>query len=728
MRYTGKLILALLVLGGGLVRGEILSNAVYRLQVETGAGGSTLELRDQKLGMVVAEGVSYSAQRMLAEGAMLYRELKAVSVAAKDDVLTIRGKLAGLELEQQFRLPADKPYLEESITLTNGSGEAIRLEELEVGLLRRIASRPGQVLVELRGDRVVALPFRRRPTDTEGQLHDYGLQDFLTRAGEIQRFNPDEVWAEGRDFPGGIPSRHWSSEGWAWSHKDATFCAFKFNQEAMEFSVISTVVGPEGVALRFGGVCMVDGAPSCLSEIPPGRSIRLGLNRYQTVQGNYLPALYALRSFLDEHGCGVPAKYNPQVHWNELYDNPFYTVDTPGKPVGHPDDTRAQLYTSALIEAAAAKARDYGCQALYLDPGWDSNLGTLLWGEKWLGPRRDFIRRIKSEYGLGVSLHCALASWMSDPFYITNNPGVSSFPPSSFRKDSGGKTIDKSICIGSRQYLDLAFARISENCADGVGFVMLDGDWYQGGCWDRDHGHPVPYRKEDQIEAVAGLAQRIHAAHPEVVVEMHDPISGGSSVRCAPLYYKYGVPGCFDEIWGFELMWQPMHDLRTGAARSLFYYNLGCNVPAYLHVDLRGDNEHALVLWWYASTCRHLGIGGTHPNPLIADLQMREMKRYRKWARFFQHGDFYGVDEQIHLHVLPEENAFVAAVFNLSNEPRRLRGDFDLRQAKGLDLNRFYTRSGRWGDFDKNGTFKVRLDMPPWSAQVEEFRALPGAQ
>jgi hypothetical protein len=403
-------------------------------------------------------------------------------------------------------------------------------------------------------------------------------------------------------------------------------------------------------------------------------------------------------------------------------------VGTPGKPAGNLDDTRAVLYTRAIIETEAAKARDYSCQALYLDPGWDSNFGTFIWGEKWLGPRQDFIRRIRSDYGLGVSLHCPLASWMSNPVFQTNNPGVSSYPPSSFRKDAGGRIITNSICTGSRQYLDLALNRMLDHCADGVGFLMFDGDWYQGGCWNRDHGHPVPYRMEDHVEAVAALAQRVHAAYPGVLIEMHDPVGGGSPARFAPVYYKYGLPGSFDENWGFELMWQPMHDLRTGAARALFYYNLGCNVPAYLHVDLRDDNEHALVLWWYASTCRHLGIGGTHHNPIVADLQMREMKRYHEWERFFKRGEFYGISEEIHLHVLPQEGAFVVNVFNLSSETRVLSGEFDLRQATGLNLNRYYTRSGNWGDFDKAGVFKVKLEMPPWSAQVGQFRAVSGTE
>jgi len=724
MQHCGKVALALLMLGARPALGETLTNTAYRLEVTNGPSGLTLALRDQRMGMAVADGLIYRAQRTVAEGALLSRELKSCSVAVTGDELTIRGKLAGLDLEQRFTLPAGKPCLEEQITLVNGTSEAIRLEEFEAGFRRRVASMTGRVLAGLTEDRIVALPFRKRPTDAEGELHDYTLNQLLTQPGGAQRVNMEESWQADRGISGYVPSRHRSAEGWAWTHRDSSLCVFKFSQDLLEFSALSTVVEPDGVSLRFGGACMVDGLPSRLLAIPPGRSVVLGLNRYQTVSGDYVEGLYAMREFLDERGCRFPADYNPPAQWNELYDSPFWDVDTPGKPDGNIDDTRAVLYTKALMETEAAKARDYSCESLYLDPGWDSNFGTLIWGEKWLGPRREFVDRMKKEYGLGLSLHCPLASWMSHPVMRTNNPGVRAYPETSFRKDAEGKILTNSICCGSRQYLDLALRRMLESCADGVGFLMFDGDWYQGGCWNRDHGHPVPYREEDQVEAVSGLAQGVHAKYPRVLIEMHDPIGSGSPAKFTPVYYKYGLPGGFDENWGFELMWRPMHDLRAGAAKALYYYNLGCNVPAYLHVDLRDDNDHALVLWWYASTCRHLGIGGTHPNPFVAELHRREMKRYREWERFFKRGEFFGISEEIHLHVLPKENAFVANLFNLSSETRVIRGEFDLRRAKGLDLNRYYIGASRWGGFKKEGKFTVSLEMPPWSAEVGAFHAI----
>jgi hypothetical protein len=139
----------------------------------------------------------------------------------------------------------------------------------------------------------------------------------------------------------------------------------------------------------------------------------------------------------------------------------------------------------------------------------------------------------------------------------------------------------------------------------------------------------------------------------------------------------------------------------------------------YLHVDLRDDNEHCLVLWWYASTCRHLGIGGTHPVPAVAAAQVQAMRRYRELDRFYKRGDFYGAGEEIHVHALPAENAFVVNLFNLSAAERVVEGSIGVA-GMGLDADRWYA-APKGGSFDaKAGTFRVSRRMPPWSAVVLE--------
>jgi hypothetical protein len=208
-----------------------------------------------------------------------------------------------------------------------------------------------------------------------------------------------------------------------------------------------------------------------------------------------------------------------------------------------------------------------------------------------------------------------------------------------------------------------------------------------------------------------------------VLIEMHDMLAGGSTERMTPVYYKYGLPGSYDENWGFELMWGSMDDLRSGRARSLYDYNLGCNIPIYLHIDLRKDNEHCVVLWWYASTCRHLGIGGTHASPAVVRAQQNAMNRYRELERFFKRGEFFGISEEIHAHVLPRERAMVVNVFNLSDQDREIGGTVPLKEL-GLDPSGTYSSDEAWAGI-QGRELRVKYRMAPWSAAVAAIRVRP---
>ncbi len=257
-------------------------------------------------------------------------------------------------------------------------------------------------------------------------------------------------------------------------------------------------------------------------------------------QGDYKQAYYAFRTFMDENNCRFPKGYNPPVHWNELYDNPEWHLHTLGNPPS-PRMTRPVTYTKDLLEQEAQKACDYSCKSLYLDPGWDTDFGTFLWGEDWLGPRKEFIQKIQKQYGLGISLHCPLAPWMS-----RDGRGVSSWPSEAFKMDADGNIAKGRICLGSKQYLDEAGKRMLANCGDGVTFLMFDGNFWNGGCWNPNHGHPVPYTMEDHVRANLELARRVHEKYPHVLIEMHDMIGAGYP-RYTPVYYKYGLPDSYDE-------------------------------------------------------------------------------------------------------------------------------------------------------------------------------------
>jgi hypothetical protein len=195
---------------------------------------------------------------------------------------------------------------------------------------------------------------------------------------------------------------------------------------------------------------------------------------------------------------------------------------------------------------------------------------------------------------------------------------------------------------------------------------------------------------------------------------MHDMIAGGSPIRHTPLYYTYGLPGSWDENWGYELMWDSMADIKALRCLSLYYSNLSCNIPFYLHVNLRGDNTDAIVLWWYASTCRHLGIGGTAKDPAVVAAQKAAMKRYRAVEDLYKRGEFYGISEEIHIHALGRRVA--VNVFNLDERARTIEGSIGLAEI-GLDPARTYIFDELWVTC-ADGKLVVKAGLGPWGAKM----------
>jgi hypothetical protein len=836
----------------------VVENAAYRLEVQCAESGVVARLTDATTNLEVANGqMVYQASGLALEHA---------SARRVGERLVLTGRLGGLDVEHTFSLASEKSFMEERIVLTNRSGKRVALTNLEIGFTRRLTS--GE---RASADRWAAVPLRHRATDPKGHFEDFSTEEMLTRDG----WEPSV--GNGPDYRQ-LPSRHHISEAWAWLHGGHALCIMRFCQENMLWSVVSKV---DGETLRLGGACMISGEPAALTRMEAGDRADLGLTRYTTVPGGYREASYAFRRFLDEQGCRFPSDYDPPVHWEQLYD------------MWGAWDHRPEQYTRAALEAEAEKGRAYSCESLYLDPGWDDLFASFKWGP-WLGSGKEFVDEMRTKYGLKVSLHCPLATWMSCPFpmgpssladwpeaarrqppkepepdirvpaVLEGRPNLALLPEARVTASSvfengaweihqidhlidgwygntaswiagelpcwvevdlgaaheicevrlgndhrlqyvdrgateltiraaeregewrevaalhgegllatrsfsfapvrarwvriditagegGLPRIDEieiygtekaspdfdkaarrgpapeprqggpALCLGSKQYLDEAEKRLLANCADGVAFLMFDGNWWNGGCDAPDHGHPVPYCWEDHIRANLELAQRVHAKYPDVLIEMHDTLAGGSCARPTPVYYKYGLPRSYDCNWGFELMWDPMADLREERALALYYYCLGCNVPLYLHINLKSDNRECVVLWWYASTCRHLGIGGTNEDPEVVRAEQAAMRWYHEHERFYKRGEFYGANEQVHLHVLPGEKAFVVNLFNLSDEERTISGSASLGDI-GLDPTATYKGSEAWGSC-ANGQFRVELKMPPWSARVAAFRS-----
>ena len=395
--------------------GRNARNAAYRLEATAADESVNVSLLDKTMNLRIADGPClYRAERQQGATKQKAAGLTNAKIAVAGDTLTIHGELAGLEVEHTFTLPADRPILEERILLHNKTGELIALTDFEAGMTRRVTDKQGQVLPELAAARVVAVPFRHRATDPKGYFNDFSIHDLVTQPGS-------ESWVTKDQATFTIPSRHRWSEAWALTVGKHTLGIFSFNQENMVFSVLSTVAGDEGTSLRLGGAVMLQGEPAALTRIAPGASVDLGTTRFQTIEGGYPEAMYAYRAMLDEKGCRFPKDFNPPVHWEQLYDMPNAWED------------RQHRYTKEIVEREAAKGRDYSCEALYLDPGWDTDFATFLWGEKWLGPRKQFIEEMRSKYGLKVSLHTPLATWMSHTGMSWGIGAVGTYPPEARR-------------------------------------------------------------------------------------------------------------------------------------------------------------------------------------------------------------------------------------------------------------------------------------------------------
>jgi hypothetical protein len=148
-------------------------------------------------------------------------------------------------------------------------------------------------------------------------------------------------------------------------------------------------------------------------------------------------------------------------------------------------------------------------------------------------------------------------------------------------------------------------------------------------------------------------------------------------------------------------MWKPMDDLLAGRSIALYYYNLAYSLPLYVHIDLRTDNAQALVFWWNASTCRHLGFGGTANDATVRTAHESAMKTYRRLKPFYSAGTFYGIDELTHVHRHPTLNAAVVNCFNLETSPMNKKISFEPERF-GLKPGRHYELRGTSSSVEAN--------------------------
>ncbi|MFD0670999.1 hypothetical protein [Cohnella sp. GCM10027633] len=568
---------------------------------------------------------------------------------------------SGVTFRQTFRREGEG--WRETIELSNPGAVPVTLDRIDFGFAAGLRERAGW--------RLCAVPFR---VQLDGSVHDYTAERLIAGEGA----NP--IYTDrSRDNPP-LRERGLRSEAWAWGDGAQGIAVIKYNNERIEYAMAEASTANGEPELVFGGAGFAwYGEPSGAQRLAPGESFAFGSTYYVPYAGGSESAFAIYRSFLEERGHGYPADYDPPVHWNVLYDVGWHHSDE--------EKLRESYHKAAMLEEAA-KAKACGCELLYLDPGWEAAEGLTLWDESRMGTVSDLVRELKDGYGLDLGFRTILRAYKPHWDEACQVKTASGEPTRPERLEATWGYRFWEPCLCDPVYYAEKLRRILAIARQGMRFVMLDEMDWRGPCHDPNHGHAVPSTPLDHVLAVCRLAGDVRRSCPGALLEVHDPVSPWTISRYAPTYFRQGPEGvgCYDENWGFEYMWNCIEDLRSGKALALYYYNLGCGVPLYLHLTMAADNDACVFFWWAASTVRHLGIGGktSHPSVEIAgelptydkerryDAYRNQMSLYRSLKPYFVRGTFHGISERIHLHTLEGAAGGVINAFNLEDEEREL--------------------------------------------------------
>jgi hypothetical protein len=564
--------------------------------------------------------------------------------------------LSGLFMTQQFRKEGNG--ISETLSLSNPHTYPVRVNKVHFGFLALLRDKTAW---QLR-----AIPFL---VQLDGSVHDYTMDQLVSGTAKNARY----VDASREEPP--IREDGLRSEAWAWGDDTGGIVIIKYNNEQVEYSIAAVDRDQGDAVLRFGGAGLAFyGEPLYQCQLNAGETFTFGKTYYFPYEGT-IQAAYALyRLFIEQKGHTFPKAYNPPVNWNVLYDIGWHHSDA---------DQLHKHYHKEAILLEAEKARDCGCELLYLDPGWEVAEGLTLWDESRLGSVSDLATQLKVDFGLDLGYRTILRTYKKhwdEAYQVQHSYGL--MQPERMKPVWGYHFWEPCLC--HPEFFEEKLKRILEISKQGMKFMMFDEMDWRGPCYDPSHGHTVPSTARDHIEAVYRLAAEVRKQCPDILTEVHDPVSPWSHTLYAPTYFRQGPAevGSYDEHWGFEYMWNCIDDLKTGKALALYYYNLGSSIPLYLHITMAADNDACIFFWWTASTVRHLGIGGKTSHPTVEfagalapfDREQRfrsyreQMNLYRKLKPFFARGTFHGIAEHIHLHTLAGQTGGVINVFNLTED------------------------------------------------------------
>lgn len=629
------------------------------------------------------------------------------NLSTPDSTDTSQNMLQYVFLEGKIRIVKQLYFqdgaLLENITLHNDSEMPLHLEGMEAGW---------EIPYDEYKDSVLsAVPFL---VQQDGWRHEYPLPQLQTGSYHhiVNADFPKSINAYGnsvysdhsRPEPPLIDFDLLRSEGWALHNGEHGVLFIKHNETAVEYSLVKPC--DDTLLIGATGLCLY-GEPDRARDIEPGGCYTFGTTYCIPYTGDANTPSYLYRAFLDKNGHALPKNYNPPVHWNELYD------------IGWHHSRRSDLLEYYSFEALCREAeKAVACKAeqLYLDPGWEFAEGLTFWDNQRLGDLADFIKYMREKYNLGVALRTIVRTYLDywPRSYITKRTPddlqlAQMVPPTVITSHQ----LMWEICASNSPYIKEKLKRIDFLASQGISFFMFDESDWRGACYEESHGHEhTPSRAAEHMDAVLDLSKYVHDKYPDILCEVHDPVWPWNSCRYVQTYYRqgWGETGSYHENWGFEFMWDCINDLKSGKALSTYYYNLGCNIPLYLHINMGADNDNCIFFWWAASTIRHLGLGGktNHktvepPNKLAPyDKEKRfsnycgHMKVYRTLKPYFVRGTFIGIAENIHLHTLPDAPGGVINVFNLTETDADISFTVSANDLNGTNLEVYGADSFCW--------------------------------
>lgn len=151
-----------------------LGNTEWQLHLEPGAGLKA-EVVQTPSGVLLAIGnYSYSL------GTPSFVEAQ-VSQEGWTKIVRLTGEIpGGIELEHEFRAPAEEPWVEEQITGSNRGTGVLALPFGRCGSVLPVALEAGTVPGRLRDFKVTAVPYRREPSGNRSQYAEYTLLQVLS--------------------------------------------------------------------------------------------------------------------------------------------------------------------------------------------------------------------------------------------------------------------------------------------------------------------------------------------------------------------------------------------------------------------------------------------------------------------------------------------------------------------------------------------------------------------